>query len=625
MLLCNCFHGFAQTILFEDFTSVAAPALPTGWTNTFTAVPGTTPQGWITTTETADYFFSYATPPHTQYVECTEVYETGNDPANLTSPSFSLAAATAPYLSFDYLFEGTHYYTGGVGYFEEMYIQLSTDGGTTWNNIDTLPTGGYWDSRFINLAAYAGSPNCMLNFRYTDSSGILYGALLTNVRVFNMEAVDIALTSISPMAGSANLVPTTTGITFGGAITNFGSTTINSFSATYQVGSAAPVTSSFSGLSIAPLTSYSFTCTTPYLPATLDTFPVAMWVTETDDTVFSNDTMSTNIRAISHYPVKKLVAEEATATWCDTCPYGIIGMDSAEHLVHDSMSFIAIHCSLSTPDPMTEPDYYSFWMQGQIPQYPYLLLDRRIKTTPDDVDGLYIAHTHDFGYADMYIGAIVSGSSVSVPVSINPATNLQGNFRLALVLTEDSVHSNVTPGDWDQNNTYSGGGSGPLADGEYDFVTLPDPVPATIMYYDHVSRSIYPSVDGGSYLPATMNGGTTYSYTFTVPLNTSWTVSHMHAIVMLIDSVTGYILNSDNIWLTPHSITPPLSVTVTETRNISIYPAPASSTLTVSADDPINQIAIGNLLGETIYNINCNAKTVQVRSFPGGSICVVTK
>ncbi len=608
LLFGSSFQGTSQTILFEDFTSVTPPALPTGWTNSFTAAPGTTPQGWVTITQAADYFFNYSTPPHPQYVECTEYYHIGNDPANLTSPSFSLAGTTAPYLSFNYLFNGSHYYYLGVGYFEEMYIQLSTDGGSTWINLDTLPVGGYWDIRFIDLAAYAGNPDCRLNFRYTDSSGSLLGALLTNVRVFNLLPNDIALTAISPVAGVGNFVTTTSGISFGGLMTNTSPDTISSFSATYQVGAGTPVTTFFSGLSVAPLTSYSFTCTPPYTPTILDSMPVTMWVTESGDPVSSNDTMTTSVVGITHFPVKKPVAEEATATWCDACPYGIIAMDSCENLVHENMSFIAVHCSISTSDPMTNP-IYGMWIQGQIPQYPYLLFDRKIKTTPDQLQQLYNAHHNDFGYADVSISATVTGDSVTVPVSIIPATNLHSHYRVALVLTEDFVHSDVTPSDWDQANLYTGGGSGAMADAEYDFAALPNPVPATTMYYDHVARSIVPSVAGGTYLPATLTGGSTYSCTFTVPFYT-WSIHHMHAIVMLIDSATGYIVNSNNIWIDPI----PLQTAgiTTGPEHLAIYPNPATTLLTVSADENISTVTISNVLGQVIYAGTYNALSAQI-------------
>ena len=135
------FQSHAQTILFEDFLGVTTPALPAGWVNTFTADSGTTPQGWVTITSAADYILNAIVFGHTQYAECTEAYFMGNEPANLTTPSFSLAGAAAPSVSFDYWLDGYHYYSSGIGYFEAAYVQISTDGGATWSSLSGVPGG----------------------------------------------------------------------------------------------------------------------------------------------------------------------------------------------------------------------------------------------------------------------------------------------------------------------------------------------------------------------------------------------------------------------------------------------------------------------------------------------------
>ena len=618
---CSClpFHSTAQTILSEDFSSVTPPALPPGWSNTFTAAPGTTPHGWETITAAADYFFSYSTPPRSQYAECTEYYYTGNDPANLTSPVFSLAGTTSPRLNFDFLFNGSHYYDSGVGYFEEAYIQISIDSGATWINMDTLPVGGYWDTRSIDLTPYVGYPHCMLNFRYTDSGGTLFGFLLTNVNVYDPLLFDLGVVSVSPLPSSPNYASMATGISFGGIVTNFGADTITYFDATYQVGTGTPVSCTIFGVSIAPAASYSFTCTTPFTPTVLDSVPVTIWISQPGDTSHLNDTMRTHITGVTHFPVKKPVAEEATATWCDTCPDGIIAMDDEEAAVHDAMSFIAGHCDISTTDPMTEGDY-GYWILGQVPSTPYLLFDRKYKQDVSALPGLYDDHHNDFAFADIYMGTPVVGTSVTIPVSVTAATNMQGVYRLVLALTEDRVHSTSTPSNWDQTNIFSGGTPGTVADAEYDFDTLPNPVPATTMYYDHVARSMTPNLYGGDYLPTTLPGGTTYWHNFTVPLNPGWVTANMHAIAMLIDSATGYILNSENIWLTPHS---PLGVTtISGITQIDIFPNPAATSLTISASKPITAIAITDLLGQLVYDTHLNGgntqELVDVSSLPAG-------
>lgn len=124
------------TVLFsENFDSVTAPGLPAGWTTAQTGV--IPPAVWATTATGAD------SAPNAAFTN-------GSSPASsnsLISPAIALPASTAnAILSFRHAwnFEATPnaLYDGGA-------LELSTDGGTTFNNITspsvgaTFTTGGY--------------------------------------------------------------------------------------------------------------------------------------------------------------------------------------------------------------------------------------------------------------------------------------------------------------------------------------------------------------------------------------------------------------------------------------------------------------------------------------------------
>lgn len=88
----------------------------------------------------------------------------------LTSKSISLAAGSAPQLSFWY-----YYQTESSGtVFDQRWVQISTDGGTTWANLTQLSgdTMSTWIQKSIDLTAYAGQ-TIKLRFYFNTVDAIL--------------------------------------------------------------------------------------------------------------------------------------------------------------------------------------------------------------------------------------------------------------------------------------------------------------------------------------------------------------------------------------------------------------------------------------------------------------------
>lgn len=118
----------APAIAFsENFDSVSVPALPAGWTTQQTGV--TPPAAWATTATGAD------TGPNVAFTNGAATVSSNS----LISPSIVLpASATGATLSFRHAwnFEGTTtMFDGGV-------LELSTDGGTTFNDVTSVTVGG---------------------------------------------------------------------------------------------------------------------------------------------------------------------------------------------------------------------------------------------------------------------------------------------------------------------------------------------------------------------------------------------------------------------------------------------------------------------------------------------------
>ena len=92
--------------------------------------------------------------------------------SSLMSPTFSLGGFASVSLSFQHYLHG--YYADNM-----VSVDISTDGGTTWNMIHdyaTVTTGtatGFVTDNY-DLSPYAGSTNCMLRFYYNSSYGFYW-------------------------------------------------------------------------------------------------------------------------------------------------------------------------------------------------------------------------------------------------------------------------------------------------------------------------------------------------------------------------------------------------------------------------------------------------------------------
>lgn len=169
------------TVFTQNFNSGLAP---------FTTVnpSGNTP--WQVGTAAAA-----STTPYTVPATNTSQFAWINDDAcnctqanvDLKSAVFSLVGYTGAVLTFDAFFLGNTW----QNVTESATVKISTNGGTTFTNIYTLPGNTAWASYSINLTPYIGNTNVMIAFNYGDGGGFLYGCSIDNVVVTGQASVGI--------------------------------------------------------------------------------------------------------------------------------------------------------------------------------------------------------------------------------------------------------------------------------------------------------------------------------------------------------------------------------------------------------------------------------------------------
>jgi len=620
------------TILSEDFSGVTIPTLPLGWNSALipSYIP-TAPIGWVTVDTTLQFYSNFVpvVPPQNKYVAVFDWGAPYDSVATLTTRMFSLGGTSQPYLSLDYYYlEGNNSYT--ISTAEKSWVNISTDGGSSWATIDTIHASGFvWASKYINLSSYAGATTVSLQFVYSDNGQHMYGCALDNIEVFDAAPYDLALTKVTPADGdpAKDYFLPGAGTSFGGTVLNHGTSSVSSFVAGYQVGSGAPATTTISGVFIPPFTTYSFTITPPYTVSSSGRYPVKVWVKEASDTNSTNDSMATVVYGATKWPHKNVLFEECTGTWCGYCVRGIVYMDSLWKVYDTSVNIVAVH---DQNDPMDSEnvltqDYATFVEDAAQFANPTIYIDRMATTDPTYAFTEFASFNQNFGLADMNVAVKQAGSSLDVTATVTPATSLEGDYRLQLILTEDNVHSKT--GSYAQKNYYSYmANNEPLFGVGYNFQDSVDLIPASSMYYNFVARYIIPdpmlSPNGmaGS-LPAVMNAGTVYSYTFKgVSLSADWIAKNIKVTAILINNINGYVYNS------VHATLPPLAVSQLNESpfQLNIFPNPVNDIMRVSLYMEQSQqlnLKIYDVLGRVAYVTSIHAQAGdQVIKIPVGSL-----
>jgi hypothetical protein len=282
---------------------------------------------------------------------------------------------------------------------------------------------------------------------------------------------------------------------------------------------------------------------------------------------------------------------------------------------------IAVH----NGDPMTV-DAYDTGINTYVPGgYPGGGVDRVIPGDPSNFPTMYAERSSHIPPASVSVTYEEVGANIEVTVTADFVGALSGDYRLAAVVTENDVTG--TASGYNQANYYSGGGAGDM--GGYE--DLPDPVPAADMVYDHVARALGNNEilgDAGS-LPATIDAGSSESYTYTIAQGAEWELNQLHFVGMLVNGVTGELLNAGESAFGFDNIEE-----VEAAFELSVFPNPSTALTYVKVSlietSDVN-VEIYNSLGELVYSKNTQnltsgdfIYTVDVSTFSAGLYTVRT-
>lgn len=596
--------NFAQSsILEENFN--AGTTLPAGWSQTTLATDG----GWIVGDAAAlsSQYFPVVPRDGNMIGTNDDACDCNKSNDLLILPAVDFTGITTAYLLFD-----LYYWNLVIGTAQEsLTLQASIDNGVTWTAVKSFTGNPDWRLEAIDLSAYAGNANLKLSFKYYDGGGWLYGAVLDNIRIAEPDNVLRAAVGGASIGRYVDAIPALFGdytkfwagqsLTIASSIQNSGFVPITSFTANWTKGTQT-VSQSFEGLNLIIGNAYEFTLDIPIsLGANTGEYEVYISnINGGEDNDISDNSIFVpiDVEGVEPAPGRKVVVEEATGTWCQWCPVGAVMMD----FIAENYPSTAVPIAVHNDDPM-QVTVYDTGFADFIGGYPSGAVDR------------ISADVYPLDFEKELIDRLSTPAPVSVQhnVAYNAATRLitveshlhfqeamNGNFRIAMVITEDDV-TGVTSG-WRQQNAFSGGDSGPM--GGYE--NLPFYVPASQMVYNHVARTIVGTFSGtvGS-VPATNPAGSVHTFTSTYTHPTSQDVTQMHAVTMLINTSNGEIINAEQTAI-PFTITSANEPSLAGV-SVEVYPNPVADQATVAlklAKQTDIQLRLTDVSGKVVYEAN---------------------
>jgi hypothetical protein len=595
--------AFAQTHFSDDFNDVNL----TGWSSTDNdsdAPPasGTNFDIWYAADMSASFSQLGAGSAVSRSWASNVVYSPNNF---LVSPAINLTSASATGLSLMWQV-GSIESTASTWYQEHYAVYVSTSNtpatmiATAPVYEETLPAGETVFSRTVDLSSYAGQTVYVLfrHYNCTDENALV----LDNVVVKNLQANDASVDGVVLNRYSQ----ISTNNTLAVSVKNEGSNAITSVQINWNDGTDHIQT--INGLNIAPGATANVNHPTAVNYATAVEENIAVTISQVNtvaDADPSNNTGSANINTVSAVEEKSVVIEEGTGTWCQWCPRGAVAMDYMVTTYPTDFIGIAVH----NGDPMTVTEYDN---GADFSGYPGSNVDRALldqSVSQNSFVSYYNARKDLIVPAGISVSATGAGSNVSIVASATFRTPFAAaNYRLGVIIVEDGV-TGTTSG-YNQANAYAGGANGAM--GGYE--SLPNPVPAAQMVYDHVGRALLGGYNGqtGS-VPTTITDGQVVNYTFNYTVPGTSNKANMHAVAVLIDQATGEIVNAAQGSLSGASLGE------METIGMEVYPNPASDVVNVKFEGQGGdyEIVITDLSGRQVAATSVvNANGAQAVALP---------
>ncbi len=569
--------SYCQTLFSENFNG--SQALPVNWV--VYNVDNNTPATPVNTITEAWTVLANSESGTGNHIVSTSWYSpAGSSNDWLVTPAITIPV-TGYFLEFDVMAKD-------ISFPDQFSVYINTVGNQVSNFtapaliLDSIPSNNY-SRKSIDLSAYSGQT---IYIAIVNSSFDKYLLFVDNVIVRIPKQNDAILVNSS--LNRYSLIDTDNNLEM--TVKNDGANTITSLTVNWNDGTTAH--------------SYDISCSILGGESETIIHPIAInygviaeksiittitSVNNLNDPTTSNNIFTNKINTVSEIVQKNTLFEVGTSTECGTCIEGIVRL--SEGFSNHPNNFIGIN--IHNSDVLTDIEYDS---EVNLLNDLKINVDRtdfNISSTSSSFENYFEKHSSMIAPASIEGEISINGSDVQIIAKANFKTSFaNANYRLGAIITENNVTGSGST--YDQTNDYAGGTLG-LMEG-YELLT--NPIPASNMIYQYVGKTLLGGYNGqdGS-VSASITEGQLCQYAFSYSVPSTSVRANMNVTIVLIDQVTGAIVNAKQMPLSLASISE-----IDKKDQIKIYPNPVSENLNVvfEAIKKEYTITINDISGKTV-------------------------
>lgn len=546
---------------------------------------GILPPGWTKTQNTPSVGFEFGdnlsstyfpVPAHTKYAVSNDDKHDDNTTATnkadrdrLITPALNFSSYNGVAITFSY------FTTSNYG--STAHLEISTDNGVNWTELQTLAPASVWQTVTVNLSNYLLN-GVKIAFRHNDHNNWAEGLAVDDVSIYslaatNAEATDILVPDFA-LAGNTNI---------NAVVKNMGTSTISSIKLEYSVNGQTPVVQTFQLLNIATNQTDTLTFTTSANLSVPGQYEICLAIKETNgnaEIIKSNDSICKQTSVLSAIPVKKVLLEEATGAWSQFAPDGSV---FAANIANNYPNAIVVALHNSDGMDFAEGNEIN---SEYITAYPAGMVDRYNPEGGTEIEvsrGEWEARiSQRFQQVSPVAVSIKSQTWDSVTrvytttIEADFKGPVTGDLRMNLFVVEDSVTG--TGSDFNQVNYYNTVAGHPYYGAGNPIVGFA---------HHHVVRAML----GGAWgtpgiMPANIPSDTKYTYTYTDTLPVEQNENRIKLVAIVqkynADKSKREIVNSEVAAL---DLTPEAPNGITEAANTfvqtRIYPNPFTTQLNI--------------------------------------------
>lgn len=235
---------------------------------------------------------------------------------------------------------------------------------------------------------------------------------------------------------------------------------------------------------------------------------------------------------------QKVLFEDYTGTWCGYCPR----MNTIVHYLteySDRIIPVAIHTQGAPQDPWlfehaTEMQSSAYYNTGGAPagqiNRTHHFNDFPTEYACPNNPAIYYPQLDEFldnnAPLGLAINSTLSGNSLDITVKVGFATNNVPDARLVVYLIEDGVYY--------QQANYFSGSTLVTCDPEFDYVNMPNPIPASNYEQKHILLKSYTDIYGDPIPQNQISDGAVWNWNQTVSLPSNVTNSQNLTLVAFV-------------------------------------------------------------------------------------------